>query len=261
MWNIIKAQNYQIKRDNVVWYGYVFAFILLLLLPFSSGVTWKELDGSGYAVMTMGELTFLAPLLTLVLTTRICGRDYSDKTINYEVLAGHSRKEIYFARVILSLCWSVTGIVILALLPILVITILKGWGHTADAVNLSVRGFFVLFPILRIVCVWVLLTFLVKNAGKAMVLGYMFYGVIMVVALVLQESFQMTFTIQFAFSNLAALMELKNFMLEYVDGSDIFVMETALKPSLAVQTAAVSLVAGAICLALGYLEFRRSDMP
>ena len=56
-------------------------------------------------------------------------------------------------------------------------------------------------------------------------------------------------------------MELKNFMLEYVDGSDIFVMETALKPSLAVQTAAVSLVAGAICLALGYLEFRRSDMP
>ncbi|MGN0400651.1 MAG: ABC transporter permease [Acetatifactor sp.] len=261
MWNIIKAQNYQIKRDNVIWYGYIFTFVLLILIPFSNGVTWKDLDGSVYAVMTMGELTFLAPLLTLVLTARICGRDYSDKTINYEVLAGHSRKNIYFARVILSLWWSVSGVAILTLLPILVITILRGWGYTADAVNLAVRGFFVLFPILRIVCVWVLLTFLVKNAGKAMVLGYALYEAIMVVALVLQESFHITFTIQFAFSNLAALMELKNYMLEYVDGSDVFVMETTLEPSLAVQTVAVSLVAGAICLALGYLEFRRSDMP
>lgn len=93
MWNIMKSQNYQTRGDNLVIYGFLIAFVfpVLGLLMGGDSIIFEDLNGGMYLMISSSMFPFAAMIMSLITATRICGWDSTDKTINYEIMAGHSR--------------------------------------------------------------------------------------------------------------------------------------------------------------------------
>lgn len=260
MWNIIKAQNYQTKRDNVTVYGILAGMVYLLAGLISIDGSLSDITGSLWLVYMGAEMPIVLAIITLILTARICGWDYADKTMNYEVLAGHSRGAVYWGRIITSMLWGIPVGIIMLLLPMLLFTVTKGWGVSMSLQGALLHLLLLLFPMLRLICEFALLTFLLKNCYAAMLIGWVLYASVNIIAMVAEETAEVRLTVQFAATNMAALLNFSNYTIKYIDGEDVMVFDTALDSALAVQSAAVSLLVGAVCLIIGYICFKKSDM-
>lgn len=261
MWNIMKAMNYQVRRDNVV----IYALLAGIFLPFLNVIieTGFDLDAiyGGLFVAQFGTTyTIVLAVVFVILVPRICGWDATDKTLNYEIMAGHSRKEVYFGRVIVSSVWSMLSGIVIMVLPVLVLTMMNGWGENVNVLDVVIRYLLVLFPMFRLICELVLLTFLLRNCYAAMLIGWMFFGVSMIGSMVYVELTEKKLTVQLAVSNLTTLFGFDNYKLEYIGGEDIPVFSAGLSSSVIGSTILVSLLVGAACLAIGYVVFRKRDM-
>ena len=261
MLNIMKAMNYQIRRDNVV----IYALLVGIFLPFFNVIieTGFDLDAlyGGLFVAQFGTMypIFLV-MVFVILVPRIGGWDLTDKTLNYEIMAGHSRKEVYFGRVILSLVWSMLSGIVIMVLPVMMMTMINGWGENVNVLDVVIRYMLVLFPMFRFICELVLLTFLLRNCYAAMLIGWMFFGVSLIGSMLYVELTEKKLTVQLAVSNMTALFGFENYKLEYIGGEDIPVYSAGLSSSMAGSTILVSLLVGGACLAIGYVVFRKRDM-
>lgn len=260
MWNTVKALNYQIRNDIfivcVLIVGTVMAFLGLLL----GNTDIHQLTGSMTLLNLREELLLLLVVITLLLSARISGWDMDDKTINYEVLSGHNRGEVYFGRVIASMFWCITSSMLVALLPILTMSMINGWGVNMKLGDILIRYVLLIFPLFRLVCEFVLLTFILKSCYKAMLIGWVFFASAMIGCMVYQELTDKTITTQFAYSNLVWIMGFDNAKLEYINGEDVPVYLTTVSSSMAFETILVCLLVGTACLWLGYTMFKKQDM-
>ncbi len=259
MWNIIKAQNYQTKGDNLV----ILVLLAGLLLPAGAilmDFDISELSGS----LFMAQLGYVLPIclgmVLVILVSRICGWDAGDKTMNYEILAGHSRAEVYFGRVIMSVIWGLgSGIAMLAL-PVLGITAINGWGDSMNPGEAAICCVLFLFPMLRLICEFAMLAFLLRDCYKAMLAGWVFFAASMIGITVYEELTDRVLTVQLVITNMREVISFSNFKLEYIGGEDIPVYMTGMDASLIMGTILVSLLAGGACLAVGYVVFKNQDM-
>ncbi len=262
MWNLIKAQNYQLKRDNGIIYIYLIglAFVIFPIVDFLKDSPIGDLTGSYYGV-SMSEILFLAlGLLTILLTSRILGWDFSDKTINYELLSGHSRSQVYWSRVITALIWCMITAPVILFVPMLGCSLLNGWGVSADQSELLLRYALVLFPTFRLICECVLLTILLRNGAMAMVLNYVLYVFPWTFIIMAELMVEMHITTQLSSMNSYRLLHMENSKFGYIDGKDVVIYETALESGFLVETIVVSLVVGIICLFIGGRFMKKSDM-
>lgn len=262
MWNIVKALNYQIKRDNVVIMGFCMAFFIQLVCSLGNGSADPgDWDGSVVVVLCSEIYPVLIGLLTLAITSRICGWDFDDKTINYELLSGHSRYSVFFARVISSLLWSMIGTAAVIFLPIMGITIAGGWGYGLNAADMALRGLLSLFPMFRIICVWILMTTFLQSSFKTLLLGYLLFDGTALIMIIAEESRKAIHFSVFSLANLTKLLSLTNYTMVYINGEDVAVYRTALEASEIYGSIFASLAVGTVCLALSCGVFYRRDMP
>lgn len=237
MWNIIRAQFASIKRDRIV-------MGIGVLVLFIGGVLWfdtvTETEGvvTGSLVTgTVGAQICIAGLLFLLtLTADVMGNDFVDKTINYEILAGHSRKEVYFGRAITAM---VLGIVITGFLSVFypgIMTIQNGWGDDLELKRTMARYGLFLLLCFRIVCELSFLTVVLKNIYLVYLVGFIFGYVqfLLQIMLELEDSWF------FAVGSCFYLFGLEN-------------------PAAGI-TAVSSIVIGCLFLMLGYLYFRQNDL-
>ncbi|MBR1865627.1 MAG: ABC transporter permease [Lachnospiraceae bacterium] len=260
MWNIIKAQNYQMKKDIMVVLLAICGLVLLIVpnVLDSSG-DMDGLTGSVYLLQTSELLLLIFSIICLLLTCRICGWDYMDKTINYEILSGHSRKEVYWGRIVTSGIWSVVFCYVLGLLPLFIFTIVNGWGVNMNMGNVMFRYALMIFPILRMVCEFALLTFLLRNCYGAMVIGWTLFALSMIGVMFVEELTDTEWKLQLAYTNMSMLFDFSHGRLGYVGGEDVMIYETAVDLQTVLGTIGVSLLVSAVCLALGYLYYKKSD--
>lgn len=258
MWNIMKAQNYQTKRDNVIIYTFL-AALLFFFLVVDYGA-FDELSGSLFFAGDGEVVQILCIIVTLVLVCRICGWDLTDKTVNYEVLSGHKRAEVYFGRVVIGLLWSVVSCMVVTAIPILVFSIIKGWGESLGFLTALTHYMLLIFPLLRLACEITLLTFLINNCYAAMLIGWVLVAFSMMGGMVLEELFDTRLTIHFATTNISALFQFDNYSTMEIGGETVIVFKNTLEPSLVISTIVVSLLVGGSCLAIGYLIFRKRDL-
>lgn len=258
MWNIMKAQNYQAKSDNIN----IYILIVGLILPFLDVLDdMDKISGSMYFIVSgSGTVFILSLIVTLVLVCRICGWDLADKTLNYEVLSGHKRSEIYFGRVFVSLFYSMLFCMVLIVIPILVISIINGFGDTFSLKNVFLHYMLLLFPLLRLACELVLLTFLVNNCYAAMILGWMIFCFSMIGSMILEGLSNIDLTFHFVATNIISLFQFDNYHLEEISGKEVMVFQNNLDFSLVIGTITASVLVGGICLAIGYLVFRKRDL-
>ena len=261
MGNIIKAMNYQIKNDKVTY----FCVLLSVFLSCSNlvGCDLSEVTGSSFISMA-GDMTALLPMFViLILSVRICGWDYTDKTLNYEILIGHSRKDAFWSRVLVSLSWALPFMIIIMFVPLLLLTAINGWGIYSDMSNIIIRWVLSVFPMFRLFCECVLITTLLKNCYLGLVIGFLLTEIAYSVMMTIEELGKIElglFSVIQSTCNMDKLISCPDYTFEYINGKDEMVFITEIDPVFAVLSVAVSLLVGIGCLMLAYRFFRKTDL-
>ncbi len=264
MFNLIKAQNYQLKRDNFMIYVILFTLAYTALITYfaiDEGVRTGEMNG-GLFLASYGEaFSMLYAFPVLGFTSRICGWDFNDKTINYEVLAGHKRSDIFLSRVLVSFLWVFVASLLMTVIPFAVVTVIYGWGVNMTFGAALARLALSFLVLLRTTCGFICMTFLARNCFITLIFGYLLYEVEMMAAMMVNEfAKKIEITWQLAASNLMELLSFSNYELGYVDGEDVVQFITDMEPELLIGTIVCSLVLSAVYLLLGYTVFRKSDI-
>lgn len=262
MWNLIKAQKYQIKRDNGIIYIYLLGALYFVgfWADYLTGNKISEITGSVAAINNGSVCMIVTGILVALLTARIMGWDYNDKTLNYELLSGHSRSKVFWSRALVSMLWCLVSVIIVLFVPMLVFGILNGWGVTADLGGTLLRYALTLFPLFRFCCECILLTVLMRNCYMVMIIEFVLYEFSWVFAEMQALMTNVKLTTHFASTNVTRLLEFGRQYLGYIDGEDVIVHETAMEASFVIGTIGVSLLVGGACLFIAYRYFKKCDL-
>lgn len=257
MKNIVKSQFYQIVREKIIWYMLVVALLMqtmMFMLPI-----WlenEEATSAGEFFADQGYALIFFPVFFLVVAVgQICGIDFLDKTNHYEVLGGHRRYEVYLGRVIPALLVGGLGGLLLTLLPVVLYTVMFGWGTKIPPGAVVLRFIILLFPFLRLVCEFVFITFLVKNPYVMMGVGYAVFIAIMGLTEILNA-----FNAFLGITNMMQLLVVDKWITFGLGGDLNYIYETPLSAGVIVQTILASVVFGVGSLYLGYVYFKNNDL-
>ncbi len=262
MRNIIKALKYQCRNDF---------FLIMVFIIMAMGIILTSVDVLGStgsdSLVEYGSSYFMMVMLVLIpLVGRIAGWDFNDKTINYEILTGHKRKEVFFARVIVTLEISLPA-ALLMIAPTVLVTILNGWGNSLDMGNAVLRMVLTVFPIIRMVCEIILAVFLLKNMYAAMVLTFIVNEAVSIFAMgimdgmiTVSETVKTISSYLLTSGNMTALLMFDNGRPEYIGGEDVMVYDSTVSAGMLFGTIGVSLASIALCLWIAYTYFKKTDL-
>lgn len=239
MSNIIKAQFRSLRKDKVVLGMAVFVLFIAGVFVFNSVSEAGEAATGSWIVLENGAFFGVTGMLfLLVLTGSVVGNDFMDKTLNYEILSGHSRKEIYLGRALTALFTGVPLTMILALVYPVWITGKYGWGEAMEWEE-AVMGYGLMALLfVRVVCELVFLTMVFKNVYLVWLVGFIFGYAQMLMNIIWQEKGESAW------------------MLAVAGCMDLFALERDQR----CYAAVVSLLGGVVFLILGYLYFRQDDL-
>jgi hypothetical protein len=259
MWNIIKAQLYQLRKNKKL----LFIGIAVIIMEFTNVFGEALYEGSSfvfadYLAENGANMVAISYLFIIPLVAEICGGDFKDKTANYELMAGHTRKDIYTARVILSIICGLLGAVLVMSIPIIYGTATCGLNRYLSVSGFLYRCLIAIFPMIRIICVFVFLSFLIKNSYIVMFLSILTFSLGEILM-----TFQSGFTEMLGMTNIISLFSFDVWSVYSGTTSDA-VLHTAYDTSLSmgytVGTIAISLVMGGLFLYMGYSYFKRDDL-
>ena len=261
MFNIIRSQNYTLRKDMVVW----IVFITLIVTPFLIPQYMPELGAEGltvsayFATQAMDFYFFVIYFCALILSCKAVASDASDKTINYEFLAGHNRNRIFCGRMLTAFLWGVVIMWLFSLYPVLVYELIYGWGRETDRWGILFRMIMTLFPLIRICAFNVLLASLLRSAGKGIAVSYAMLMAGSLVASVLQELYNKDIILELGLTNMLWLISPGNHRNVVIDGKSITVFDTALSTEMTVKTIIISLILAMVYILLARAEFKRRD--
>lgn len=262
MTDILKSIFYQMKL------GYFWKKVLGILLVFQGldlmidVFLEEDIASVSKAFLGMGaENIFLYKLVPLVFviiaSSEICGNDFMDKSINHEILSGHSRAQVYFPRAIMCVGVSIFGALVLMGLPMLLFSLAGYWGDSLEPIGMVIRIGLLLFVAMRLSLETVLLTMVIKNSMVAMEIG---------VGVLVAESVVINFfadPIQYFFGagNASMLFDFEGWMTYSVkDLKMLFAVKSLPDATLISETILISLVVGVISTYIGYYFFKKDDL-
>ncbi|MGN1089997.1 MAG: hypothetical protein ACI4Q6_06305 [Huintestinicola sp.] len=257
MWNIVKALNYQTRRDNVTIYS-ILVGIAMSATVFID-IDLSEMNGGVFSIGFGEMIPISIMLLSVVLATRICAWDQSDKTINYEMLSGHERKSVFFSRVIVSLIWCMALTAVLVAVPIIAVSLICGWGEVTELKGVLLRYVLLFFPIIRMICCFIFLSFLTGSFLAALISSYLITEAENMIYMVLNETTDIRLGCGLGISNMYELMNF-NSRMGFINGEDVYIYDSSLPSDVIVKTVIFSLAASAVYLIGGYILFRKRDM-
>lgn len=211
------------------------------------------------ASMLFGRCASDFALYGLIFTALIAGqfavRDFSDKTINYEIMAGHGRREIFFSRVIVSMLQGgIGGTLMLFIVPV-IYTIRVGWGGSIHLSTAALKVFLVFLLYCRVSAELIFFAVILKQT-KFVFAAEALIALIELVLMAEAEGSQYVF----ALSAIYAIMNFNEFDLSHLDGKWEFFFDSAFEP---MTTAAVSLgyiAVSVLFIFCAYKEFERCDL-
>ena len=256
MKGIIKSQFFQLKNHRASILAFVGVALVQIITIFGN---------MGVGIRTGGEVTadimaLITPINFLplfVIVGQICCGDFHDKTTNYELMSGHQRYEVYFGRVIPTLIvGSISTLLLIIVMPVGT-TILSGWGNSLDIGDVMIRYSLIMVINVRVICEAIMFAFLLKNQYVIMGLGYGFLMAVVTMGLGTEntnDSFLLSIT------NLRRVTFIDYWLTYGLHSEGNLVYDSALPVGDVLGTIIASLIFGAICLALGYIFFRRDDL-
>lgn len=258
MKNIIKAQIYQMKLP-AIWKKVLFWMIPCMVLVLYINIGLDDMYEGVAEYFTSGEytnyLTFVG-FFVAIASAEISGNDFQDKTINYEIMSGHSRKNIFFARVLVSVVVSVIGSFLILGLPIL---LFAGLGKMGTAISLGaimIRILLTMLPIAKLSCEVILITYIAKNSMLSAAIGC--FGTVLIGAL---GGMANGFMYLFSTSNLMKLFRCDGWSVYRIkDVKEFFVVEPLPSNQVILYTVLTTVIVSAMVLFIGYKFFEKDDL-
>lgn len=175
MKNILIAQLKQLGRGKL---KYIVFVLVLLIMLINVTMFYECRDEATFEVSTcyfiIGNLFLFYTLIHIFISisiSDICAGDFSDKTFYYEIMSGQTRFNSYFSRVIIAVAFVLVGCLILVTLPLVLCTILCGWGSFFTVRDIAVVIAISVAPLVRIICTYICLAFIIRNTYAVMALG------------------------------------------------------------------------------------------
>lgn len=263
MFNLMKSVRYSLVRSKVfiiTLLSFVATEFLLVFGNISDPAELKKITGEVFISGYMGDLYLFGAIVMLILTSLICGADAGDKTLNYELMDGHSRNSVFGARLLCNLWWSGGVTTLLMVLPFVLFSCINGVGKSAVLGDLVVRFVLTLFPTFRLIMFFGMLAFVLRGAAKGGALSYACLMASIILELLLSfQDLGDSINYLFGVQNGAFLFMHNNARSMVVEGEQMMVMDFSLYPSLVWMTCLTSLVLGMLYLGISYFVFIRSD--
>lgn len=258
MKQIVKSQIYELKSSRIL-------YLILIILSFLQiSLWWGEysLETSkplcDYIAQNGGIFVPIALAFGICFTGFAFCNDFLDKTVNYEILNGHRRKDVYFSRAIISIIGGTAGTILILMIPLFVLQLFVPFGTGISNSELVVRLLIAVFPIARIICEIAFLAIIIRNPYVIMAAGF-------AIALLGGEIVDSFVGNGYAFLGLSSLSRIFSFAewstytLSGKDGM-ILIFESSLQASEIAAIIGSSILFGSIFLILGYLFFKKDDL-
>lgn len=260
---IIKAQLFQISRGRL---QYVILFVTLFLqIIWMLGETDLGFGTASGSFIVMSDYIasgFLDPallslLFAFVFTAEVCGGDFMNKTANYEIMSGHGRKEVYYGRAVLSLTIGTIGALIITAFPMLVGCMIGEWGDLVSVGAVMLRYGLSIFPIMRMICEFIFLSYVIKNQYIIMALG----GILVFGGSLLPEWFTDGTACFLGLNSLAKLYHFNSWSTYTLVGEkELMFYNSVLNLGEIVPIIAASVLFGGLFLLMGYEFFKKDDL-
>lgn len=256
MKKIIKSQFYQFFLELIPCVSFICIVALSIWLAIAENSFGEPITGDVYYADFLIQGTMLPLFFIAIAIPILCGGDFLDKTSNYELMSGHLRWESYFGRVIPCIVIGVLGWLIISVAPIIVLTIMNGWGGKIAVSAVIGRYALTLLPLIRFICEIIFLTFVIKNPYIIMALSYV---MIMVMSIMAPKGnpFLTGLSNVLHFSWIDSWV---TYGLGSLDGSTNYIYEASIPPSDIINTVVFSVIISAAVLYLGYVFFKKDDM-
>ena len=259
MWNVIRSQLYQLKRDMIAWGVLFVAFVVTFLInieSFEAGSTGSE------ATALMGEA--MSPmasfLIIMTMVANIMGKDFLDKTLNYEVLSGHTRKDVFFGRLIVAILVGVLCTFLVIISVPVTATILNGWGNTMEWKGVLIRCGLVMITLFRIACEVAFLTILTKNPYVTYLVSVVFGELQLFLSMAQVEFTDFEIPPLLPVANCINLLTFQDWSTFYIDETDQIIYNSAVPLETALWALIPSIVIGAVMILLSYVFFKHDDL-
>ena len=262
MFNVIKAQIYQLSRSISTYIILIVSAAILVLFFAAEGFGSEQLNGSCFAVNSAELYSECLPMFAMLYTAIICAGDMKDKTMNYEMLSGTKRIYVYCGRIIVSLLVNTLLTVILFAVPTLIISAIYGWGYAVPVSDVILRWVSALLPMMRLTMFYAMVSFIFKSPVLVCALGYVLTFLEMILSLFIQEMLSAKIIPMYclSFYNMTKLLCPENYGYGFAEEKDIMVVKDLLRTSTALHGMAAGMLGIVIFGVLGYLAFRKKDM-
>ncbi|ADU22650.1 hypothetical protein [Ruminococcus albus] len=261
MKNLIKAQLYQISRTRV----YYLVFITLMMLAVLFGAVeylngadnleeWQKLTASDFATR-MEMVVSIAMMGIAFFAAFFCADDFSDKTMNYEMMSGKLRKQTYFSRASITIVFCTIFGLVMVSTSLGVSYMLTGWGDSVPFSAAAVRILLLVFPFFRVSCLFIMIAYFIKRAGFAFLTDYMIFAVSNLIKSADDESGVLT-----VFSTVGSIMRYKEWHIFGLESPVEMVYTPMPEAGLIIRCILVSLAVGGLYLLLGYNFFHTDDL-
>jgi len=265
MLNIIRSQIYIMKRDSYYLWATAFTlmfFFVFAIETFENSLKGEPLSGSLIATVLTGNLTIAFFLLAVLSSSRIAGWDFTDKTLNYEVIYGHKRSSIYFGRAIVGIVSGLFRSGIVLLIAVVVPTVILGWGWTVPAGEMILRYFLVALEIIRLMSFVIMISFMAKSNVAGAFAGFAAGLIPMMILEFINIDEEKLHFISCFFSSLSIseATSFENYSTDYVLGNDVIVYLDRIGTNTAVLMSVIAVVCIVVYLLAGYAAFRKTDI-
>lgn len=131
----------------------------------------SEMSASLLMVINWNSVIIMVFFFVAISVGDICAGDFSDKTVYTELMSGSKRSGTYFGRAIVALVFTLIGSLIIVCAPVLICAVIFGWGTLITVGDFVTRVFVLIVPIIRIICEFICISFIVKNKHIVLVVA------------------------------------------------------------------------------------------
>lgn len=263
MKNIIKSVAYELKKTKAIRITFIIGLLFMLLEGFlnidTSSDNMAHNTSQLVAEISSSNIMILI-FIAAILVGYMCSGDFRDKVVNYEIMSGHSRKQVYISRFIPAIlvgAFLVTALHFSVMIPG---AIMYGWGNTLSLGDVIVRDLLLFFPIMRICAFLVIISFIVKSQYLMMAVGY---GLFSFIGLMEQFNVNKSGYVT-GIANINMLFDFKAWSTYNLDPVNGIVEYTSYNGSvstgLILWTIAISILVTACYMFIGYSIFRRDEL-
>ena len=251
MSGLAKSVLYQLKREKLI-YGVFLIAVIIGILQALIGEGMEAESLSEFVPVIGSSLYGFVYMFMGVTVAKICGSDFGDKTFNYEIMAGHTRRNIYIVRAAVSIAVVCVASMLAANLPVFTVLLIKGFGTKLSLGSVILRQLLCFFPILRLTCFYIFLIFIVRNQYIVMGVSYFIFMLSMIL-----ESLP---SHVLAITNISMLCTYQSYSTFSFSGDEYYIYDGSLSINTILLTIIISLALSVFWLISGYVFYKKDDL-